>query len=214
MANRRIGAEDSATRARLLDATEKLMVQEGYAAVTTRRLSRKAGLKPQLVHYYFRTMDDLFHAMYKRVVQRTTERMERAMATGNPIRALWDFASDTVGTVLTIELRGLANHRKAFRKSMAQSLVLFRKVQIEHLTRFLEDRGLGSRAEALVIAVLVVSLSRYLVSEKVLGVSMGHAQTLEFVERCLLSEGKLIKPLFRKGSRSKRRIGVRKKKIT
>ena len=42
-----------------MDAAEQLLLEEGYAAVTSRRVGARAGLKPQLVHYYFRTMDDL-----------------------------------------------------------------------------------------------------------------------------------------------------------
>ena len=63
---RRIGAVDSKTRAQLLDAAELLLLEEGYAAVTSRRVAAKAGLKPQLVHYYFRTMDDLFVEVFRR----------------------------------------------------------------------------------------------------------------------------------------------------
>src|ERR1039458_10291908 len=48
--NRRIGGEDSESRAALLDATERLMLEEGYAAVSSRRVAQAAGLKPQLVH--------------------------------------------------------------------------------------------------------------------------------------------------------------------
>ena len=55
-----------ATRAQLLDAAEQLMLEEGYAAVTSRRVGRKAGISPQLVHYYFRTMDDLFLEVFRR----------------------------------------------------------------------------------------------------------------------------------------------------
>ena len=63
MAERRIGAESSTTRQALLDAAEQVMREEGYAAVTSRRVAQRAGLKPQLVHYYFRTMDELFLAL-------------------------------------------------------------------------------------------------------------------------------------------------------
>ncbi len=63
---RRIGAPDAKNRGVLLDAAEQLMLEEGYAAVTSRRLADRAGLKPQLVHYYFRTMDDLFLAVFRR----------------------------------------------------------------------------------------------------------------------------------------------------
>src|SRR6187399_1014731 len=64
--SRRIGAVDSKTRAQLVDAAEALMVEEGYAAVTSRRVAAKAGLKPQLVHYYFRAMDDLYLEVFRR----------------------------------------------------------------------------------------------------------------------------------------------------
>ncbi|HEY6427499.1 MAG TPA: helix-turn-helix domain-containing protein, partial [Acidimicrobiales bacterium] len=76
--NRRIGAETSKTRTVLLDAAEKLMLEEGYAAVTSRRVAAAAGLKPQLVHYYFRTMDDLFLALFRRRAEQGLERQARA----------------------------------------------------------------------------------------------------------------------------------------
>src|SRR5690606_21688674 len=63
--SRRIGAPDSKTRTRLLDAAERLLLREGYASVTSRRVAAEAGLKPQLVHYYFRTMDDLFLEVFR-----------------------------------------------------------------------------------------------------------------------------------------------------
>src|ERR1700684_1721587 len=63
---RRIGAPDAKNRSGLLDAAEQLMLEEGYAAVTSRRVAEKAALKPQLVHYYFRTMDELFLAAFRR----------------------------------------------------------------------------------------------------------------------------------------------------
>ncbi|MBV8930828.1 MAG: helix-turn-helix transcriptional regulator, partial [Mycobacteriaceae bacterium] len=52
---RRIGAPDAKNRVVLLDAAEQLLLEDGYAAVTSRRVAERAGLKPQLVHYYFRT---------------------------------------------------------------------------------------------------------------------------------------------------------------
>ena len=70
---RRIGAPDAKNRMVLLDAAEQLMIDEGYAAVTSRRVAEKAGLKPQLVHYYFRTMDDLFLEVFRRYADQGME---------------------------------------------------------------------------------------------------------------------------------------------
>ena len=52
--------EDSAeTREAILDAAEALLVEDGYPSVTSRGVAERAGLKSQLVHYHFGTMDDL-----------------------------------------------------------------------------------------------------------------------------------------------------------
>ena len=53
-------------RAAILDATESIMLEEGYAAVSSRKVASRAGLTSQLLHYYFRTMDDLFIAVFVR----------------------------------------------------------------------------------------------------------------------------------------------------
>ena len=44
---RRIGAETSATRAQMLDAAEALMRNEGYAAVSTRKVAAAGGAETQ-----------------------------------------------------------------------------------------------------------------------------------------------------------------------
>jgi AcrR family transcriptional regulator len=40
-----------ATREALIEATAQIMLGEGYAAATSRRVAAKAGVKPALVHY-------------------------------------------------------------------------------------------------------------------------------------------------------------------
>src|SRR2546423_12274816 len=108
---RRIGDEDSKTRAQLLDAAEQLLLEEGYPAVTSRRIAAKAGLKPQLVHYYFRTMDDLFLEVFRRGADANLARFERAIAADCSLRNLWRLNADPRGAVFNIEFVALANHR-------------------------------------------------------------------------------------------------------
>ena len=80
---RRIGAPDAKNRLVLLDAAEQLLIDEGYAAVTSRRVAEKAGLKPQLVHYYFRTMDDLFLEVFRRYADQGMAAHRQALASPN-----------------------------------------------------------------------------------------------------------------------------------
>ena len=71
---------------------ERLLLEEGYAAVTSRRVAAKAGLKPQLVHYYFRTMDDLFLEVFRRRAEEGFAQFERAIADEPSLRTIWSSA--------------------------------------------------------------------------------------------------------------------------
>jgi AcrR family transcriptional regulator len=190
---RRIGTETSKTRATLLDAAEKLMLEDGYAAVTSRRIAAKAGLKPQLVHYYFRTMDDLFLALFRRRAEQGLERQAQALASAQPLWALWDLSRDPRGTALTMEFIALANHRKAIRTEIASAAERFRSEQLDGLHASLERYGISAdQCPPIVFTVLLSSISRFLVIEHVtLGMSTGHQETIEFVEDFLFRlEGK------------------------
>ena len=112
-AGRRIGAESSATRTAILDATELVMVEEGYAAASTRRVAGRAGLKPSLVHYYFPTTDDMHIAVYRRAAEWASEELTKALAHPEPLMALWRYTIDTTRTALTLEFMAMAVHRKA-----------------------------------------------------------------------------------------------------
>ena len=56
---RRLGQENSASRTALMDGVEAVLREDGYAALSARSVAERAGLKHQLVYYYFATMDDL-----------------------------------------------------------------------------------------------------------------------------------------------------------
>ncbi|MFI5660902.1 TetR/AcrR family transcriptional regulator [Streptomyces sp. NPDC051684] len=47
------------TRARLLRAAAELIVEDGWGAVSTRRVADRAKVRPALVHYHFRSVDNL-----------------------------------------------------------------------------------------------------------------------------------------------------------
>jgi AcrR family transcriptional regulator len=181
---RRIGAETSKTRGVLLDAAEKLMLEEGYAAVTSRRLAARAGLKPQLVHYYFRTMDDLFLALFRRRADQGLERQVRALTSEQPLWSLWDLSRDPRGTALTMEFTALANHRKAIQAELLASAERYRAGLFDGFRSLLERYDIDQTSyPPMVCAVLMTSVSTFLVIETaMLGMSTGHDETVAFVE--------------------------------
>jgi AcrR family transcriptional regulator len=146
----------------------------------------RAGLKPQLVHYYFRTMDDLFLALFR---QRTEEGMEAyapALQAEQPLRALWEVSRDPRGTAMIQEFSALANHRKALAAEIAVYGERIRELQVTAIARELKARGLDADAvPPVAVAVLVAAVSLFLRMEENIGMSGGHAEVEALVEQWL-----------------------------
>jgi AcrR family transcriptional regulator len=183
---RRIGAVDSKTRARLVDAAERLLLEEGYAAVTSRRVGARAGLKPQLVHYYFRTMDDLFVEVFRRRAEENLLRFERAIRKDGSVRTLWALNADARGAAFSIEFVALAKHRKTIRAEIARYAERFRAAQLEALTRALAADGISPEELPPVVALLLMTgVSQVMALEQALGVTSGHDATLSYIEKAI-----------------------------
>src|SRR5215831_7655704 len=76
------------TRKRIIEAAERVLARDGYAATSVKDIAAEAGVAPGLVHYYFKTKDEL-------VVAAVTHACEslRPPITGDPTEvALAGFA--------------------------------------------------------------------------------------------------------------------------
>jgi AcrR family transcriptional regulator len=183
VAVRRVGAENSATRALILDATEGLIREEGYASVSTRRVAAKAGLKPSLVHYYFPTTDDLLVSLSRRGAEESDQMIARALEADDPIRELWNFFTDSSRTAMALEFMALANHRNAIRVHMAEHCEAMRAREVEILSRLIGEKLAGpDGCPPAGLSVMLAGIGRALVMEGGLGVSSGHKEARKFVE--------------------------------
>jgi AcrR family transcriptional regulator len=183
---RRHAATDSATRTALLDAAQAIMVDEGYAAVTTRRLAAKVGVNSTLVYYYFETMDDLFIELFRRGAQRSLQRQADVLESPQPLRGLWELTHDLTSTALTNEFIALANHRKEIRSEIADYSRRFRRMQIERLSGVLEGYGFDPKDwPAAALILLMASASRFLLIEEAFDIDIGHAETVALIERLI-----------------------------
>jgi AcrR family transcriptional regulator len=172
--NRAADAELSKTI--ILDATERLMVEEGYAAVSTRRVAAKAGLKPPLVHYYYKTTDDLLLAVYARQSDRAMDSLQEALASEGPLTAIWRFNAERSRTALALEFMALANHRKVIRDEIAARAEAFRKVQAEALGALFRDlKAPPDIRLPQAVTLCIAGVARALVMEDGLGIRDGHA---------------------------------------
>lgn len=181
---RRMGTEQAKSRALLLDAAEELMRTEGYAAVTSRRLAAQAGLKPQLVHYYFRTMDDLFVELFHRGSSSYLERQRALLTAEAPLKALWEISYDQNKGALIVEFMALANHRKELSAAIKEYGDEMRKLQTKILTRILKESGVDTKKwSPVAVAFVLECVARSMVMESNLGQEGGHKEVRALVAR-------------------------------
>jgi AcrR family transcriptional regulator len=194
---RRIREDDSATRTALLDAAQKVMVEEGYAAVSTRRVGAVAGVNKALVYYYFDTMDDLFIALFRRNAERSFERQREILSGPQPLWGLWDVIHEQSGSAVTNEFIALANHRKTIRDVIAEYQFRYRRLQLEMLGGILDGYGVDTEHWPLgSVVVIMEAISRFLQTEDAFAVDVGHQETVAVVERLLRSlEGERLDAL-------------------
>jgi TetR/AcrR family transcriptional regulator len=183
---RRMGVEGSKTRELLIEAAETLLREEGYAAVTARQVTAKAGLKVQLLYYYFQTMDELILAVVERIGKSRTERFEQALASADPLRSLWELSSNAAVAIVSAELTSLASHREAIRAEIVRTAAQFREYQVKAVAKLLAERGvdLGDYPAAGIV-LIATSVARTINTEAALGLSHGHADAIEIVDRLL-----------------------------
>ena len=141
---RRPRAATEEKRRRLLDATEEIMLKDGYAAVSSRSVAAAVGIQAPLVHYHFPTLDDLFIAVLQRRAGRNVERMAEALASPQPLRAWWDLASDPRGTAMFVELLAAANHRPALKAELGVIAREVRHMQMDALDTLLGEYGIDA----------------------------------------------------------------------
>lgn len=182
----KVGEDSAATRRAILDATVRIMLDEGYAAVSSRRVAREAGLKSQLVYYHFGTMDELFLAVFHREEGRFLEAHAKAFASKTPLRALWQLTSGPSAAALSFEFLALSNHRKIIQTEIARSTERVRRLQAAFMARYL---GEGDRTPKEIspelLSFLLITVSRGLVSEAAVGVDLAHDAAFAAVERWL-----------------------------
>lgn len=161
------------------------MLEEGYAAATSRRVAAQAGVKPALVHYYFPSMDELYVAVLHAGAEANLDRQRQTLGEDAPLHALWELNNAT-GAQLWMEFMALANHRKSIRSEIAAYAERFRDLEEATLSAALRAHGVDTEAfPPVVMSMIVASLARIMVLEEGLGISRGHREAQRFIDSYL-----------------------------
>jgi AcrR family transcriptional regulator len=182
-------------REAFLDAAERLLVEVGWADVTTRRLANEAGLNHGLVHYYFGSMEEVLVEVLERFTGRLVERQRAMYAGQEPFIEKWRTAmryleEDRASGYQKIwfELQAMAWNRPELRERVAHVNAEWRAVLTEAFTGAMKDYGIDTRRVPVTAVVsLVVTFNEGLMLERLSGVTEGHDELLRAIDRWLKS---------------------------
>jgi len=179
---RRMGPAGSAVWHSMLDGAEDVLREEGYGALTSRRVAECVGVKQRLIYYYFETMDDLIVETFRRLAARDLERMTATIAGGHSLHEIWVSCVDTADTRLTAEFIALANRIEALRVEVVAYTQNARRLLSEALVKASSATGAVPPEAAVFLATsAAIALHR----EAALGISSGHLETLRVIEAYL-----------------------------
>ena len=178
-----MGVESSENRARLVRLAGRLIRDEGCAAVTARRLAEELGLKRQIVHYYFGTIEDLLIAVIRHSVDRLHERVKLDLNADEPLSVINRIGS-SVSTTL-FEFSAMAMRSKAINAEMQRYMGEYRKIQAQAIERYLAQRGITPSISPSATALIINSVAHTLAIEAALGVTEGHLETKELMQQWL-----------------------------
>lgn len=183
---KRIRRTPETMRKLILDMTERLMLEEGYASVSTRRVAQELSINGATVHYYFPTTDDLFAALHQRMTNSQLEGLKAVLASESPLEALWTYQIEADQSALGIEFIALSNHRKGMRPVLAAVANEARQAQAEALAPVVASLGLDTELlPPIALATIVVAITRTLKNEERVGITSGHGEVLAFCEHLL-----------------------------
>ena len=183
--NRRMGPVGSANWQAMLDAAEATLREEGYGALTSRRIAERVGVKQRLVYYYFQTMEEVIVETWRGCASRELDRLHDMASRPRPLRELWDLCIATHDSRLISEFMALSNRSEGLRAEVIAFIEEARAIQEEAIAAALARTPGACDIAPDGLALLASSLALSVTREAALGVDVGHGAVLALVEHFL-----------------------------
>jgi AcrR family transcriptional regulator len=182
----KVSTARSAAEEALLDAAERVLVEAGYAAITTRRLAEEAGVNHGLVHYYFGSVENLLVRTLERFTERLIARQQDMYAADMPFLEKWRTAmrylvsEDVAYEKVWLELQALAWNQPDVREHLARVNAEWRTVLTEAFEQPHQELGIKMPLDALVSLVMTFNIG--IIVERLGSIETGHKELLDWID--------------------------------
>src|SRR4051794_3352217 len=176
----------AAAEQELFDAAERLLVDVGYAGITTRRLAEEAGVNHGLVHYYFGSNENLLLQMLERFTARLIARQEALYAAEAPFAEKWRAAmshlmsDDVAYEKVWLELQAMGWNNTELRARLARVNDEWRRVLTQAFEVPHRELGMTMPLEAFVSLVMTFNIG--IMVERLGDIDAGHQQLLDWID--------------------------------
>jgi AcrR family transcriptional regulator len=170
-------------------AAERLLVEVGYAGITTRRLAEEAGINHGLVHYYFCSNENVLLRALERFTERLIARQRELYALDLPFIEKWRTAmryllsEDATYEKVWLELQALGWNHPELRERLAGVNAEWRAVLTEAFAEPHRELGIEMPLDALVSLVITFNLG--IMVERLGDIETGHRELLDWIDRWL-----------------------------
>lgn len=177
------------TEDRFLDAAERLLVQVGYAGITTRALAAEAGANHGLVHYYFGSIEEVLLRVLNRFTERLIARQRVMYSADVPFlekwRTAWRFQEEDLAAgypKIWFELQALAWNRPDLRQRIVAVDAEWRAVLHEAFARAVREYGMEDELPVEAVTAMTMTFALGYMLERLSGIHEGHEPLLAWID--------------------------------
>jgi AcrR family transcriptional regulator len=185
-------ARQEATEA-LLNAAEALLVEVGYASISTRRLAERASVNHGLVHYYFGSMEEVLLQTLERYTARLIDRQRQLYDAAGPFIDKWRQAMSFLDEDLDSGYQKIWFELQAMAWNQPEMATRVRRVTDTWLGVLTDALGIALRAYGLenafpleAVVSLVATFNQGIILERLVGVDSGHRALLASIDAWLV----------------------------
>lgn len=158
---------DNPATARILAAAGTMIARYGYAEATFDKIAKQAGVSRGLLHYHFRTKEQMLAQVLTRNLREATAMLREVLAQANSADELATRMVDTLSRLHSenpsyfatyIEGLGTARQSRVVRKEFSRRYREFRATLRDGLRNMIERGAIAPSLPAPTIAILFMSI--------------------------------------------------------